>query len=392
MKKLFVVVLTVCLLSCTAVVSPAWAAPGRGSLTIVFDDHITKVVGSDFEFTTSGQSFMTLGDGGGTYQFEVSLENGYVIDEVLSSNIENPIGLVSSSFFYVSDSFSGPLSCTITITSRLAESYTVHFDDWDGTVLKSEIVTEGSAATAPSAPAREGYTFIGWDKPFDNVTGDLTVTATYEKSEPEPETYSVTFQDWDGTVLKTEIVTEGSAATAPSDPFRDGYTFTGWDNPFDAVTENLTVTAQYIQNSEPEPEPEPKPDPSCETCGGTGTVQISCRSCEGTGHMTCEFCEGRGWFLVALPTEDKQEECPNCAGSGTLSCTVCNGCGELTIPCPICFGGEIPEPPDNSDSQEQPASGFDFKTWWSERTTAEQWILGIAGGLLILAVMKGLFR
>ena len=63
------------------------------------------------------------------------------------------------------------------------------------------------------------------------------------------EVYTVTFVDYDGTVLKTESVTEGSAAHAPADPVRLGYTFTGWDRDFSNVTSNMTVTAQYRINS-----------------------------------------------------------------------------------------------------------------------------------------------
>ena len=119
-------------------------------------------------------------------------------------------------------------------------SYTVTFKDWNGDVLKTQTVEYGSAATAPADPSREGYTFSGWDVAFDNVTGDLVVTAQYTIN-----SYTVTFKDHDGTTLKTQTVSHGSAATAPADPSRDGYTFTGWDVAFDNVTSDLTVTAQY---------------------------------------------------------------------------------------------------------------------------------------------------
>jgi len=59
-------------------------------------------------------------------------------------------------------------------------TYTVTFVDYDGTVIKTESVEEGSGATAPPAPTREGYEFTSWDKAYSNVTGDLTVTALYE--------------------------------------------------------------------------------------------------------------------------------------------------------------------------------------------------------------------
>lgn len=118
--------------------------------------------------------------------------------------------------------------------------YTVTFVDWDGTTLKTQTVEEGSSAIAPSNPTREGYTFTGWDVNYSNITSNLTVAAQYTIA-----TYTVTFVDWDGTVLKTENVEHGSSATAPSNPTRDGYIFTGWNKSYTNVTSNLTITALY---------------------------------------------------------------------------------------------------------------------------------------------------
>ncbi|MCL2488192.1 MAG: InlB B-repeat-containing protein, partial [Oscillospiraceae bacterium] len=53
-------------------------------------------------------------------------------------------------------------------------TYTVTFKDGE-TVLKTQPVDYGGAAAAPADPAKTGYTFDGWDKVFDNITGDLTV-------------------------------------------------------------------------------------------------------------------------------------------------------------------------------------------------------------------------
>ena len=122
--------------------------------------------------------------------------------------------------------------------------YTVTFKDWDGDVLQTGEVQYGADATAPADPTREGYTFIGWDVAFNNVTTNLTVTAQYEINK-----YTVIFQDWNGTELKKETVNHGSAATAPANPTREGYTFTGWNKAFDSITGELTVTAQYEINT-----------------------------------------------------------------------------------------------------------------------------------------------
>ena len=131
-----------------------------------------------------------------------------------------------------------------------ARTFTVTFQDWNGTVLKSEQVEEGQSATAPANPIREGYTFTGWDKDFSNVQSDLIVTAQYTQNSSGTTSFTVTFQDWDGTVLKSEQVDKGKSATAPANPTREGYTFTGWDKTFSNVQSDLIVTAQYQKNAE----------------------------------------------------------------------------------------------------------------------------------------------
>ena len=122
-------------------------------------------------------------------------------------------------------------------------TYTVTFKDYDGTVLKTETVESGKSATAPADPEREGYTFAGWDGDYTNVTSNVEIIATY--TENAPDTYTVTFKDHDGTVLKTETVESGKSATAPEDPTREGYTFAGWDKVFDNITEDVVVNAEY---------------------------------------------------------------------------------------------------------------------------------------------------
>ena len=50
-------------------------------------------------------------------------------------------------------------------------------------------------------------------------------------------------------MLETQIVAYGNGATTPTDPSREGYTFTGWSEDFSNITEALTVKAQYNINS-----------------------------------------------------------------------------------------------------------------------------------------------
>lgn len=64
-------------------------------------------------------------------------------------------------------------------TKPTVTTFTVTFKDYDGTVLGTQKVEKGKAATAPANPVRENFTFAGWDKKFDKITSDLVVTATY---------------------------------------------------------------------------------------------------------------------------------------------------------------------------------------------------------------------
>lgn len=69
---------------------------------------------------------------------------------------------------------------TVTPTPEV-KTHQVIFVDMNGAVLKVETVKDGEKATAPTVPTIEGYTFTKWDTDFSKVTGDLVVTAVYEK-------------------------------------------------------------------------------------------------------------------------------------------------------------------------------------------------------------------
>ncbi len=64
-----------------------------------------------------------------------------------------------------------------------------------------------------------------------------------------PQTYDVTFMDINDEYISTDVVLKNEGATPPAEPTREGYTFTGWDTDFSNVTSDLTVTAEYEQNS-----------------------------------------------------------------------------------------------------------------------------------------------
>jgi hypothetical protein len=65
----------------------------------------------------------------------------------------------------------------------------------------------------------------------------------------ETNQYLVQFVDWDGTVLKSDSVWYMGWVEAPENPYRPGYAFTGWDRDFgyESLISDLVITAQYMQ-------------------------------------------------------------------------------------------------------------------------------------------------
>ncbi len=130
------------------------------------------------------------------------------------------------------------------VASYTRNSYLVTFLDSQGKVIGTQTVLYGDPATALAAPVVTGYTFTGWDKDYSKIVSDLTVTAQYKIN-----VYTVKFVDFDGKVLSTQSVNYGSPATAPANPSREGYAFTGWDKDYSKIASDLTVTAQYKINA-----------------------------------------------------------------------------------------------------------------------------------------------
>ncbi|MDR1812992.1 MAG: InlB B-repeat-containing protein [Candidatus Fibromonas sp.] len=126
----------------------------------------------------------------------------------------------------------------------------------------------GILVSSPPSPTLSGFTFDGWywyyGSPRKKITQATDFTDNGANSDPVTvyaewtpvattpggggggnAAYIVTFVDWDGTVLKTQAVVSGRAATAPTTPTRAGYIFKNWDTPFTSVTSAITVKAVY---------------------------------------------------------------------------------------------------------------------------------------------------
>ena len=131
-----------------------------------------------------------------------------------------------------------------------ANTYTITFDTAGGSEIAPITQDYGTVITAPEAPTREGYTFIGWDKeiPTTMPAENMTVTAQWEINR-----YTITFDTAGGSEITPITQDYGTAITAPADPTREGYTFMGWDQeiPTTMPAENITLKARWKDIEKP---------------------------------------------------------------------------------------------------------------------------------------------
>lgn len=131
-----------------------------------------------------------------------------------------------------------------------ANTYTITFDTVGGSEIAPITQDYGTVITAPEAPTREGYTFIGWDKeiPTTMPTENMTVTAQWEINQ-----YTITFDTNGGSEIAPITQDYGTAITVPADPTREGYTFMGWDTeiPTTMPAENITLKARWKDIEKP---------------------------------------------------------------------------------------------------------------------------------------------
>ena len=131
-----------------------------------------------------------------------------------------------------------------------ANTYTITFDTAGGSEIAPITQEYGTVITAPEAPTREGYTFIGWDKeiPTTMPAENMTVTAQWKINR-----YTITFDTAGGSEITPITQDYGTAITAPADPTREGYTFIGWDKeiPTTMPAENITLKAKWKDIEKP---------------------------------------------------------------------------------------------------------------------------------------------
>ena len=123
--------------------------------------------------------------------------------------------------YNVGDKFS--ITENVVIYAKWVQQHTVLFRDYDGEILATETVFHGANANPPTDPTRVGYSFIGWDGDYTNVTEDTVLTALYSLNQ-----YTVDFDSNGGSDIDSIRVYFGELVAKPAGPLRKGYEFVGW--------------------------------------------------------------------------------------------------------------------------------------------------------------------
>ena len=179
---------------------------------------------------------------------EVSLtlapQSGYVLESISVTDGTNNNIALSENYKFIMPASNVTVNATFVDGSALVEKHTLTINVDGEQTTKDVAVGATLADELPANPAKEGYSFDSWSgMPEDGLMPDdnLEVTATFTIN-----TYHITYMVDGVQYGDVADVVYGADITAPADPTKDGYTFTGWDNlPETMPADNLTINALF---------------------------------------------------------------------------------------------------------------------------------------------------
>ena len=184
------------------------------------------------------------------------VDTGDVAYEKITKNYKEAVGTVADPVKtgYEFTGWDTPIPATmpaenLTITAQWTiNQYTITFADTGDTTINPITQDYGTSVTAPADPTKTGYEFTGWDTeiPATMPAKDMTITAQWNIKQ-----YTITFADTGDTEIDPITQDYDTAVTAPADPTKTGYEFTGWDTeiPETMPAKDMTITAQWAINA-----------------------------------------------------------------------------------------------------------------------------------------------
>ena len=192
-----------------------------------------------------------------SYVIRVRLENGeqdIIINQNYGTPVTAPDDPTKEGYTFIGWDIPFPAKMPAKITTITAQwtinQYTITFDTAGGSEIDSIEQDYDTAITAPDAPTKEGYTFIGWDTtvPKKMPAKDMTVKARWQINR-----YKITFDTDGGSEIDPIEQDYDTAITAPDNPTKEGYAFIDWDTtvPAKMPARDMTIKALWKDIEKP---------------------------------------------------------------------------------------------------------------------------------------------
>ena len=238
----------------------------NGSVTAIGAIYTTKG-GADICSSNGTGKYIQQGTPGtatATYQYNAN-GNKAVTIPITAAKLHNADGTYTETatanagdvINYVNGVWGGkePVQLTVTFEANGSTEYPV-----EGTMAPQTVLEKTDAALNANTFTRKGYNFKGWNTAANgtgtsyadgatvNLTADTTLYAQWERQK-----FTVTWKNWDDTVLKTDTVEYGTVpeytgetpTKAPTEQYT--YVFAGWTPEITAVTADVTYTATFTE-------------------------------------------------------------------------------------------------------------------------------------------------
>ena len=140
---------------------------------------------------------------------------------------------------------------SVTLTAQwTVNQYTITFHTDGGSEITPITKNFGESVGTVAVPTKTGYTFAGWTDedgasasvPATMPAEDITLTAAWTINR-----HTITFDTAGGSTIDAITQDYGTAITAPADPTRTGYTFSGWEEeiPSTMPDQDMTIRASW---------------------------------------------------------------------------------------------------------------------------------------------------
>ena len=226
-----------------------------GDVTISYSEEInvyTVTLPSGEGYTI--ESFGNQVNHGQSFKFKLNLIEGYTQSNVVVKSNNNEIS-IEEGYYTILNITENQI---VTVEGVVLNTYTITWNNYDGTPLLQTEVTHGQKPTyTGETPTKDKtqeftYTFSDWNPKIVVATEDTTYTAQFIETR---NSYTVTFNSNGGSEVENITKEYGSKIGTLPIPTFEGYDFVGWFtqlsggeqiNEMTLITTNITLCARWV--------------------------------------------------------------------------------------------------------------------------------------------------